>query len=115
MALPNRPVLALLGDGSSTYSAQALWSAAHYSVGVVFVVMGNGRYAVMDQLADLHGAPGAWPSFDTLDLATIATGLGCASSRVTTHDELVAALDEAALGLRDRTQPLLIDVRIEAS
>jgi benzoylformate decarboxylase len=115
MALPNRPVLALLGDGSSTYSAQALWSAAHYSVGVVFVVMGNGRYAVMDQLADLHGAPGVWPSFDTLDLATIATGLGCASSRVTTHDELVAALDEAVLGLRDRTQPLLIDVRIEAS
>ena len=73
MAVPERPVLALLGDGSSTYSIQALWSAAHYGVGVVFVVIGNGSYAIMDQLAGAHGAPGAWPSFGSLDLATVAT------------------------------------------
>jgi benzoylformate decarboxylase len=115
MALPNRPILALIGDGSATYSAQALWSAAHYRVGVVFVVMDNGGYAVMDQLAQLHGAPGAWPGLDSLDLATVAAGLGCASVRVATHDELIQVLDEAVGGLRDRTQPLLIDVRVAAT
>jgi benzoylformate decarboxylase len=112
MALPDRPVLALIGDGSATYSVQALWSAAHYGVGVVFVVMGNGGYAVMDELARLHGAPGAWPALEALDLATIAAGLGCASERVTTHDELIRVLDDAVGGLRDRAQPLLIDVRV---
>lgn len=115
MALPNRPVLALLGDGSSTYSVQALWSAAHYGVGVVFVVIGNGRYAVMDELARAHGAPGAWPAFDSLDLATVAAGMGCPAQRVVTHDELVRALDEAVAGLRDRREPLLLDVRVEAA
>ena len=79
MALPDRPVLALLGDGSSTYSIQALWSAARYGAGVVFVILGNGRYAVMDELASAHGAPGAWPGFEALDLATVAAGMGCPS------------------------------------
>ena len=33
MALPERPVVAAVGDGSSLYSIQALWSAAYYRVG----------------------------------------------------------------------------------
>ncbi|HWB22495.1 MAG TPA: thiamine pyrophosphate-binding protein [Gaiellaceae bacterium] len=115
MAMPSRPVVALLGDGSSSYSMQALWSAAHYGVGVVFVVMGNGGYAVMDQLAHLHGAPGAWPSFESLNLATVAAGLGCNSVRVSTYPELTRILDDAMSGLVRRREPLLIDVRVEPS
>src|SRR5439155_23230227 len=37
-ALPDRPVVALVGDGSATYSIQALWSAVRYGVGALFVV-----------------------------------------------------------------------------
>ena len=39
MALPERPVVAVVGDGSSLYGIQALWSAAHYRVGVLFVIL----------------------------------------------------------------------------
>jgi thiamine pyrophosphate-dependent acetolactate synthase large subunit-like protein len=46
MATPDRPVVAVVGDGSSLYSIQALWSAAHYGVGVLFVILSNGGYAV---------------------------------------------------------------------
>lgn len=109
-----RPVVALLGDGSATYSIQGLWSAARYGAGVVFVVVGNGRYAVMDELARAHGAPGAWPAFDTLDPAAVAAGMGCASERVETHDALVEALDRVLPGLAARTEPLLLDVRVAA-
>ncbi len=112
LALPERPVVALLGDGSSMYTVQALWTAASYGVGVVVIVIANGRYAVMDELAQLHGAPGAWPSFGSLELATIATGMGCAARRIETHDELVGALDESLPTLRARTEPLLLDVRV---
>ena len=112
MGQPNRPVVALLGDGSAAYSLQGLWTAAHYGVGAVFVVVGNGRYAVLDQLAQAHGVAGVWPAFDSLDLATVAEGLGCAAERVTTHDELENALDRALDGIRERTEPLLVDVRV---
>jgi benzoylformate decarboxylase len=112
MALPERPVVAVVGDGSSLYSIQSLWSAARYGVGVLFVVMANGRYAVMDDLAGARGGAGAWPGFEAVDVGGLAGGLGCPARRVERHDELIAALDEVLPTLSDRAEPLLLDVRI---
>ena len=113
LALPERPVVALLGDGSATYTIQALWSASHYGAGVVFCVVGNGGYAVMDEIAAQHGGAGPWPSFVELDLAAAAHGFGCAAETIATYDDLVRALDDVVPGLRDRRTPLLLDVRVE--
>ena len=33
VALPDRPVVALIGDGSAMYTVQALWTAAHTAAG----------------------------------------------------------------------------------
>jgi benzoylformate decarboxylase len=113
LASQERPVVAVLGDGSSTYSVQGLWTAATYGAGVVFVVLSNGRYAVMDKLAADHsGGPGAWPAFPQLDLAAVAAGFGCPSRVVRTHDELVAAFDETIPSAQGRSSPLLLDVRV---
>ncbi|HEY3765774.1 MAG TPA: thiamine pyrophosphate-dependent enzyme [Gaiellales bacterium] len=112
MALPDRPVLALLGDGSAMYTIQALWTAARYRVGVVVLVMANGRYAVMDELADRHGGRGAWPAFEELDLTTIAQGMGCPAVRVTEYGQLLQLLDEVVPDMAARAEPLLLDVRV---
>ncbi len=71
MALPERPVVAVVGDGSSIYGIQALWTAAHYRVGVLFVILSNGGYAIMDRLAERQGREPPWPSFD-VDVAALA-------------------------------------------
>jgi benzoylformate decarboxylase len=42
LAQPGRPVVCVIGDGSASYSIQALWSAARYETGVVIVVVNNG-------------------------------------------------------------------------
>jgi benzoylformate decarboxylase len=110
MALPERPVVAIVGDGSSLYAIQALWSAAHYGVGAVFVVLANGGYAVMDRLAELHGGAAVWPSFPDVDLSGIARSFGCPARRVTTLDELEATFDEIVPGLAGRGEPLLLEV-----
>jgi thiamine pyrophosphate-dependent acetolactate synthase large subunit-like protein len=112
MSMSDRPVLAVLGDGSSMYTIQALWSAAHYRVGVLLIVLSNGRYAVMDELARNQGEPGAWPAFEELDIATIANGLGCPSKRVESHDDLIRELDELIPALAGRGEPLLLEVVI---
>jgi len=112
MALPDRPVLAVVGDGSSMYAIQALWSAARYGVGALFVVLANGRYAIMDKLAADTGQPAPWPAFDTIDIAAIARALGCEAVRVEDHAELLAQLDAILPTLARRDAPLLLDVAV---
>jgi benzoylformate decarboxylase len=110
LALPTRPVLGVIGDGSAMYAIQALWSAAHYQVGVLLIVMSNGGYAIMDAQARERGGAGAWPGFGPIDIAGMAQCLGCPSARIETHDELIAALDRVMPRLAQRTEPLLLEV-----
>jgi thiamine pyrophosphate-dependent acetolactate synthase large subunit-like protein len=113
MADPHRPVVAVVGDGSSLYGIQALWSAAHYGSGVLFVVLANGRYAVMDRLAEQHGAGKApWPAFEEVSISRLADGLGCPAVRVASHDELLTVLDDVVPTLSDRSEPLLLEVTV---
>ena len=109
MALPERPVVAVVGDGSALYGIQALWSAAHYRAGVLFVILNNGGYAIMDRLAERHGAPGAWPGF-TVDVAGLARAQGCAAERIETHEALLETLDGVVPRLSKLAEPLLLDV-----
>jgi benzoylformate decarboxylase len=109
MARPDRPVLAVVGDGSSLYGIQSLWSAAHYGVGAVFVILSNGGYAVMDRLVEQHGGTAPWPGFG-VDVAGLARALGCPARTIREHGELVESFDEVVPGLAGRDEPLLLEV-----
>ncbi|MGZ6709852.1 MAG: thiamine pyrophosphate-dependent enzyme, partial [Solirubrobacteraceae bacterium] len=112
MALPDRPVVAVLGDGASLYAIQALWSAARYRVGALFVVMANGRYAIMDKLAANTGKPAPWPAFETIDIAAMARAQGCEAIRIEDHADLLARLDEVLPKLARRDAPLLLEIAV---
>jgi benzoylformate decarboxylase len=111
MALPARPVVAIVGDGSSLYSIQALWSAAQYDAGALFVVLSNGGYAIMDRLAEIHGGSGPWPAVN-VDISGLARSFGCAAREIETLDELHAALDEIVPSLPTRKEPLVLEVTV---
>lgn len=115
MADPGRPVVAVIGDGSSLYSVQALWSAAYYGTGVLFVILANGRYAIMDRLSERAGsAAPAWPAFGELSVSALARGLGCPAERVDSHAALLSELDKALPDLAGRQKPLVLEVAVEA-
>ena len=113
LAAPRRPVVAVLGDGSSLYGIQGLWSAARYQMGTLFIVMANGGYAIMDRLAEQSGlGKQPWPSFAEVTISQIASGLGCPATRVTAHEQLTGLLGNVLPGLAERSEPLLIDVEV---
>ena len=112
MGLPDRPVVGVIGDGASIYAIQALWSAAQYGVGVLLIVMANGRYAVMDSLAQAVGGTAPWPGFGSVEIAGIAKCLGCPSIRVEDYDELVRTLDDVLPDLAGRQEPLVLEVAL---
>lgn len=113
MATPERPVVAVLGDGSSLYSIQSLWSAARYDIGVLFVVLANGRYAIMDRLAEQEGTgPAPWPAFEEVSISGLATSLGCPVSRAAGITELTEILDEVIPTLSTKKSPLVLEVAV---
>jgi benzoylformate decarboxylase len=112
MALPERPVVAVVGDGATMFAIQSLWSAARYEVGALFVVLANGGYAVMDRLAEAANQAAPWPGFGAIDIAAMARAQGCPARRVERHDDLVATLDELAPRLAGREEPFLLEALV---
>ena len=53
LAHPDRPVVAVSGDGSAMYSIQALWTAAHHDIGAVFVILSNREYRILKHNMDV--------------------------------------------------------------
>ncbi len=119
LAQPDRPVVALSGDGSAMYSIQALWTAAHHALAVVFVILNNREYRIlkhnMDTYRQRFGAKPdrAYPNMDLvapdLGFVDLARGMGVEAMRVASPGELRPAL-EKALGAG---RPFLLDVAIE--
>jgi benzoylformate decarboxylase len=110
MARPDRPVLTVVGDGSSLYQIQALWSAAAYDAGVLFIVLRNGGYAIMNRLAERAGSDGPWPALEAIDIAAMARAQGCEARRIEEHADLLSTLDEVLPALKDRHSPLLLEI-----
>src|ERR1700722_6324944 len=77
LALPHRPVVALVGDGSAMYTIQALWTAAHQRIPVVFVILNNASYRILKQrLAAMRGGvPNQYVGMDLVDPAIDFVGL----------------------------------------
>jgi benzoylformate decarboxylase len=119
LAQPDRPVVALSGDGSAMYSIQALWTAAHHDLAVVFVILNNREYRILKHNMDTYRQrfgvkpDRAYPNMDLvapdLGFVDLARGMGVEAMRVATPGELRPAL-EKALGAG---RPFLLDVAIE--
>jgi benzoylformate decarboxylase len=120
LALPERPVVALIGDGSSLYTMQALWTAAHCKVGtLVFVILNNTSYRILKQrmnaMREYAAQADHYPAMDlvepTIDFVGLAASLGVKGDRARTIDDVRELLS----GALDRTDPFLIDVALERS
>ena len=116
IALPDRPVICLSGDGSAMYTIQSLWTAARYKVGVVFVIFNNTSYRILKQrvfaqrgyAAQHDNYVGMELNNPEIDYVGLARSLGVPADRAeTVHDatDLIGkALAEGA--------PKLIEVKI---
>ena len=119
VAQPDRPMLAVSGDGSAMYSIQALWSAAHHELDIVFVILVNREYRILKHNMDTYrqrfdaGSNQDYPemNLDTpaLDFVTIAKGMGIPGTEVSDPGDIAPALRDAFAA----PGPKLIAINIE--
>ena len=103
-----RQVVAVIGDGSSLYASEALWSAGHHATRLLLVVLSNRRYATLNEAAG-RLAGGALDSFTieppVLDFSGLARLYGWRYAQAATEKEFDACLK--ALGGKLKTNTLL--------
>ncbi|MFJ7217790.1 benzoylformate decarboxylase [Amycolatopsis sp. NPDC098790] len=109
LARPDRKVVGVIGDGSSMYGIQALWTAAKQNVPVTIVIFDNSQYAAVRLFGESIGG-GKLPGTELggIDFAALASSLGCQGVTISEASGLVPGLTAA---LND-PRPTLVHVRV---
>jgi benzoylformate decarboxylase len=107
MGRPGKKVIAILGDGSSMYSIQGLWSAAQAGLPLAFIIVKNESYHALNEFGD-HFGMGQLPGvrLPALDFCGLARGQGVSAVSVKVADELEPALQVAFRA----SGPMLVEV-----
>lgn len=110
LALPERVVACVIGDGSTMYSIQALWTAAQENLSVPFIVINNSGYSILKAFRDTIGISDV-PGLDLpgIDHVRIAEGLGCKGEHVEEPGDLGPALKRALTA----DGPYLLDIAVD--
>ncbi|MCP2088414.1 UNVERIFIED_ORG: benzoylformate decarboxylase [Paraburkholderia sediminicola] len=110
LAKPGTRVIGLIGDGSSMYSIQAIYSAVQMKLPITFVILNNSRYAALQDFAPEFGFGPSDPVQGTdlpgLDFVALAAGMGCQGMRVTDAERLHDVLRDALAS----PGPMLVEV-----
>src|SRR5882724_13523768 len=117
LALPDRPVVGIIGDGSAMYTVQALWTAARYRVDATFVILNNTSYRILKQR--LHNMRGIAEQVDSyvgmelldpkINFVGLARSLGIKAERAKTVHEATDLLAQSIKG----GGATLIDVELD--
>lgn len=119
VACPDRPVFALIGDGTAMYTNQALWSMAREQLNVTTIIFNNASYSVLNIELERVGADSVGEKAKSqldlngpvLNFAQIAQGMGVHGTRVSTAEDLNKALEYSI----ENPGPHLIEVMVPES
>jgi len=103
IACPQRPVIALIGDGTAMYTIQALWTMAREGLNVTAIIFNNASYSVLNVELERVGAEGAGPKAKSqldlhgpvLNFSLLAQGMGVHAVRTDQSEDFCRALEYA--------------------
>ena len=95
LACPDRPVVAISGDGGFFYGAHELATCMRHGIGFPLIVVNDGAFGVIDFLQRLNYDRGYETKLDNPDLCAFAGSFGIKAVRVDSPESLEAALQRA--------------------
>ena len=122
LANPNRPVVGVIGDGSSMMTVQALWTAANSRIPVVYVICNNRAYRILKlnmnayktQILGEQDPQSEYLAMDfptPMNIAGIADAIGVHSRKIEDPADLAPAMRQAL----ELGAPAVLDVSIDGT
>ena len=102
VAVPDRPVVCLHGDGGAMYTIQSLWTQARESLNITNIIFSNKAYAILQVELERVGAletgdrANSMLSLDNpeIDWVSLSQSLGVPAKRTLTVEEFNKALSD---------------------
>jgi benzoylformate decarboxylase len=99
LALPDRPVVAIVGDGSAMYTIQALWTAAHLKRPITYVIANNRGYRILKERLVSFRKTDNFIGMDLrepeIDFVGLAQSMGVPAARIADPQDIGPALRAA--------------------
>jgi acetolactate synthase-1/2/3 large subunit len=110
LAAPDRPVVAIVGDGCFLMNGMEIATAVNYDIPVVWIVQNNAKLGLVHDLQRFSlGDKTVSTTFKEVNLARVAEGLGAKGYRIERPGELSEILPAAI----EHAVPSVIDVIID--
>jgi benzoylformate decarboxylase len=113
LAQPDRPVVAISGDGSAMYSPQALWTAAHLKLPILFLIFNNQGYRILkERLLAFHGNDqyiGMNLREPSIDFTGLATSFGMRAEKITDTVQFESTFKDAVTS----DTPCLLEIMLQ--
>ena len=122
LANPDKPVVGIIGDGSSMMTVQALWTAAVYDIPVVYIICNNRAYRVLKlnmnaYKRDILGESDPRSRYMAMDfpvpmnIAGMAEAMGVRGRQIDDPADVAPALTAAL----ESGKPTVLDVSIDGA
>ena len=109
LAAPNRPVVALVGDGGFQFTLPELASAVEADTPIIILLWNNRGYGEIKRYMQNRGIPAIGVDIYTPDFLAVAKGFGCHAQRASSFEHLRRLLQTAARAERPTIIELLED------
>ena len=106
---PDRPVIALVGDGGFAMAATEMRIASALGLPVAVVVFADNSLNRIELRQQQMGYPPTATRMDGMNLVTLAEAMDCDGARA----DSPAALEKALSGLAARSRPLIVEARVD--
>ncbi len=107
LAMPDRPVICLTGDGGLQFTLGELATAAEAKASIIILLWNNEGYGEIENSMERAGIIPVGVRHAPINYLNIAEGMGCHIERATTLQDLSALLHE----VQNETRPTLIELR----
>ena len=113
LANNNKTIVAIIGDGSSMYAIQSIWTAAHYNLPIIYVIANNQSYRIIkERLEGFHNNTnfvGMDFNKPKIDFVKLGNSMGVESIQVSEPTELKSLFKKAF----KYKKPYLIEVMVD--